>query len=66
MGIKYDTAKKMMDSNTFLEDLVHEWLKKCDNVAEKCPPSWKNLVIALRHESVRQNGIAQKIVETEI
>lgn len=57
---EHDQATKA----TYLYQLLAAWLLQQDNVMQKCPPTWKNLVGSLRNDQLRQNGIAQKI-ETE-
>ena len=51
----------MKDSATFLDDMVAAWLRREDSVDSRSPPTWRNLVKALRHERVKQTGIANTI-----
>lgn len=47
---------------TFREDVITDWLKSVDMVNETSgQPSWRSLVSALRHQIVRQTGIANNI-----
>ena len=50
-----------MESATFLDDVIAAWLRKEDQVTEKCEPNWTVLINALRHRRVGQTGIASKI-----
>lgn len=54
LGLEFPKLSRM---NTPLSDVVAAWLRREDNVKE--PPTWKNLVKALR--SIGQNGIANRI-----
>ena len=65
-GLTYQRINSMIDSSSFLEDMVAAWLQGADKVQEKGIPTWERLIEALRHETVQQNGIAGKIEETEL
>ena len=56
-------VKTMMDSATFLDDVIAAWLQKHDKVTEKGEPSWTVLVNALKHSRVGQTGIADIIAK---
>ena len=63
MGLTQPKLKTMMESTTFLDDVVAAWLRKEDSVKEKGEPSWTVLICALRHRRVSQTGIADGIVK---
>ena len=64
MGLRYGKLREMVDAGNFLNDMIFAWLHKEDDVMKRCPPTWKNLVTALRSKMVGQNGIAS-IIEDE-
>lgn len=66
LGLDYVHLKNMMDSSTFLYDVVSAWLRREDNVNKRGLPSWKTLIEALKHRSVGQNGIAAKIEQEKL
>ena len=51
----------MMDSQTFLQDMLAGWLQRVDRVLEIGVPTWRGLAEALRDPRVGQNGVASKI-----
>ena len=55
-----------MDSATFLSDVIAAWLRKEDFVEKKGEPSWTTLVNALKHSTVKQEGIANKIEQEKV
>ena len=59
LGLRYSRLKRMADSDNFLDDVIMSWLRKEDDVNEKCPPNWKNLVKVLTE--IKQTGIATRI-----
>ena len=61
LGISQHKTKAMMDSTTFLDDVIAAWLRREDQVKKKGEPSWTVLVRALEHPRVGQCGISQKI-----
>ena len=61
LGISQRKTKGMMDSSTFLDDIITAWLRREDQVNKKGEPSWTVLVRALEHPRVGQCGISQKI-----
>ena len=63
LGLTQPKLKKMMDSDTFLDDVIAAWLQKEDNVKEKGDPSWTVLISALKHRRVSQTGIADDIAK---
>ena len=63
LGLRHNNVKTMMDSATFLDDVIAAWLRKEDQVTEKGEPSWTVLVNALKHPRVGQTGIANNIVK---
>ena len=62
LGILYPTMRDLPDDD-FLNRVVTLWLNKADNVGSRGEPSWRSLVQGLRHNQVRQNGIANSIAE---
>ena len=63
LGLTQTKVKAMMDSDTFLDDVITAWLRKEDNVKEKGEPSWAVLSNALKHRRVSQTGIADDIAK---
>ena len=63
LGLRQNKLKAMMDSATFLDDVIAAWLRKEDKVTEKGEPSWTVLVNALKHNRVGQTGIANNIAK---
>ena len=61
IGISQHKTKAMMDSSTFLDDVIAAWLRREDLVKKKGEPSWTVLVRALEHHRVGQCGISQNI-----
>ena len=61
LSLKYNRLKTMMDSQTFLQDMLAGWLEKVDQVLQTGVPTWKRLVEALKDPRVGQNGVASKI-----
>ena len=63
LGLRQAKVKALMDSPTFLDDVITAWLRKEDQVTEKGEPSWTVLVNALNHRRVGQTGIANNIAK---
>ncbi len=61
MGLAYRWLKDYESSHNFRYDVVDAWLKQQDSVANMCPPTWQNLVTALRR--VDQNGVADQVTK---
>ena len=61
LSLNYNRLKIMMDSQTFLHDMLAGWLEKVDQVLQTGVPTWKRLVEALKDPRVGQNGLASKI-----
>ena len=61
LGLSEPRVRGMVDSKTFLDDMVAAWLLKVDQVQKRGAPSWRRLVEALRDRTVGQNGIAEII-----
>ena len=63
LGLDYIKLTDKMDSPLFHEEVIKAWLRKEDYVTEnaKRTPTWANLVAALRHDTVGQNGVASLI-----
>ena len=60
LGLSYRWLSDRERSESYRNDVVDAWLKRQDNVLKVCPPTWRNLVEALR--KVKQNGIASEIL----
>ena len=62
LGLSLHRVRGLMDSATFLGDMILSWLSQADQVATKSGvPTWRSLVKALRHKLLGQNGIANQI-----
>ena len=61
LGLNFSSLKNNMNSGTFLQDTIHAWLQKEDDVMKRGKPTWKTLVKAL--ESIGQTGIATEIAK---
>ena len=61
LGISQHKTKAMMDSSTFLDDVIAAWLRREDQVKKKGEPSWTVLVRALEHPRIGQCGISENI-----
>ena len=66
LGLSHAKLKVSMDSGTFLSDVIAAWLRKEDYVKKKGEPSWTTLVNALKHPTVKQEGIANKIAQEQL
>jgi len=66
LGLSYNRLKTMMDSQTFLQDMLAKWLEKVDQVLQTGVPTWKRLVEALKDPRVGQNGFASKIEQDKV
>lgn len=63
LGLSQTKVKEMMNSDTFLDDVIAAWLRKEDSVKEKGEPSWTVLIRSLKHRRVSQTGIADTIAK---
>ena len=61
LGLDYNRLRAMMDTPTFLQDMLAGWLQKVDRVPEVGVPTWRGLAEALRDQIVAQNGVANEI-----
>ena len=61
LGLHYIRLQGMINSPTFLQDMLAAWLQRVDMVQQAGIPTWNRLVEALRDPRVGQNGIATKI-----
>ena len=61
LGLDYHRLNDMMDTPTFLQDMVAAWLQRVDHVELTGVPRWKRLAEALRDPRVGQNGAAYNI-----
>ena len=67
LGLSRHRLKGMLDTPTFLDDMISSWLQQADQVATKSGvPTWRSLVKALRHQLLGQNGIASQIVMDQL
>ena len=66
LGLRQTKTKALMNSPTFLDDVITAWLRKEDQVTEKGEPSWTVLVNALKHRRVGQTGIAKTIANNHL
>ena len=65
LSINQHKTKAMMDSTTFLDDVIAAWLRREDQVRKKEEPSWTVLARALEHPRVGQCGISHDIGREE-
>ena len=49
LGLKQIKLTSLMDSTTFLDDIIAAWLQKEDQVMEKGELNWTVLIKALKH-----------------
>ena len=63
LGLRQTKVKALMDSHSFLDDVIAAWLRKEDQVTDKGEPSWAVLIGALKHRRIGQTGIADKIAK---
>ena len=63
LGLNYNRLKEMIDSSSFLQDMLAGWLQQVDQVLSTGVPTWTRLVEALKDQTVGQNGLASKIEE---
>ena len=66
LGLGYTRLQGMMDSPTFLQDMLAAWLQRVDNVQQVGVPTWKKLVEALKDPIVGQNGISTNIEQDKL
>ena len=66
LGLDYHRLKEMIDSSSFLQDMLAGWLQQVDQVLSTGVPTWKRLVEALKDQTVGQNGLASKIEEKQL
>ena len=66
LGLNYNRLKIMVDSQTFLQDMLAGWLEKVDQVLQTGVPTWKRLAEALRDPRVGQNGLASEIEQGKL
>ena len=65
LGLNYNRLNTIMDSQTFLNEMLAGWLQGVDQVLETGVPTWKRLVEALKDPRVGQNGLASKIEQEQ-
>lgn len=61
LGLDYHRLRPMMDTPTFLHDMLARWLQRVDRVLMTGVPTWGRLVEALKDPRVGQNGLANEI-----
>ena len=61
LGLDYNRLRPMMDTPTFLQDMLTGWLQRVDRVLMTGVPTWWRLVEALRDPRVGQNELAHEI-----
>ena len=66
LGLSYSRLRDMMDSLTFLQDMLAAWLQRVDQVLQTGAPTWKRLVEALKDPRVGQNALASKIEQDKL
>ena len=66
LGLDYTRLQGMMDSPTFLQDMLAAWLQRVDKVQQVGLPTWKKLMEALRDPRVGQNGISTNIEQDKL
>ena len=68
LGLAHITLENFEHETTdsYMYKLIVAWLRQQDNVMSTLPPTWENLVEALRNEPLRQEGIATKILNEKI
>ena len=59
LGLDGNELKKNLNSETFLFDLIGDWMSRKHRVDEVGTPTWRGLVQALEH--VGQSGLASDI-----
>ena len=66
LGLSNAKLETNMDSNNFLIPAIAAWLRKEDYVKMKGEPTWTTLVNALKHPTVKQEGIANRIAQDKL
>ena len=66
LGLSNAKLEANMNSDNFLIPAIAAWLQKEDYVKKRGEPSWTTLVNALRHPTVKQEGIANKIAQNKL
>lgn len=63
LGLTYSTLKNYEygTRDKYMHELLAAWLCQQDSVMTTLPPTWKNLVKALKDDQVHQHGIAARI-----
>ena len=65
LGINYYRLKAIIDTPTFLHDMLAWWMQGLDQVLQTGVPTWWRLVEALKDPRVGQTGIASKIEQKQ-
>ena len=66
LGLDYNRLKALMDTPSFLQDMLAGWLQAVDHVLRTGVPTWKRLVEALADPRVGQTGLASKIEKDKL
>ena len=66
LGLSQRRVKAMMNSETFLDDMISAWLQRIDLVEKRGVPTWHGLVEALRHRRVGETSIASEIEKDKL
>ena len=61
LGLSKHRVDGLMDSRSFLDDVITAWLQKVDQVKKRGAPTWQRMVEALRHQRIGQSDIADRI-----
>ena len=61
LGLNFNRLKTVMDTPTFLDEMLAGWLQRVDQVLQTGSPTWSRMVEALKDPRVGQNGLASKI-----
>ena len=62
LGISHKRLIEIKQSDTFLGEMIYFWLTRVDNVLSEGIPTWETLAKALNHSTIRQTGLAEKIL----
>jgi len=66
LGLSKHRVEDVMDSRSFLDEVITAWLQKVDLVKKRGAPTWQRLVEALRHQRIGQSDIADKIEKDRV
>ena len=70
LGLVQGLSNAKLETNTNSDNfpiiVIAAWLRKEDYVKNKGEPSWATLINALKHPTVKQEGIASKIAQDKL